>query len=214
PHLDTMLGSSSTEIGAGVATAGEFVYYTIDVGYVAESPGTAAGPTDPDGSTNPGGGGAVPGVSVAAPAVDGSISHEVQAGETLIGVAVAYGITVEAIQELNELGLTTFIYPGDKLLIQPAYTPTPTATATVTATPPRPTRRPPPTATRTPTPPPVVAQLEPPSQDVGGEAFSVDSLVANLEEETDRGTLILGILGVAFLLLIVPVLLGLRKKER
>ena len=35
PHIQTMLGASYQEIGAGVAKSGGFVYYTIDVAYVA-----------------------------------------------------------------------------------------------------------------------------------------------------------------------------------
>jgi LysM repeat protein len=149
-HLNTMLGASYAEIGAGVAVAGDFVYYTIDTAYVS---GGSYVPLATSGAT------AVPVyyVTIATPNPDGSVVHIVQSGQTLIGIAQAYGVSVDEIKALNNL-VSDSIYAGDALLIIPAGTPAPTdtATATVTATHvDTPTRQP----TRTPTAIPVTALI-------------------------------------------------------
>ena len=141
-HLNTMLGASYAEIGAGVAVAGDVVYYTIDTAYVA---GGSYVPLATSAVT------AVPiyYVTIATPNADGSVVHIVQSGQTLIGIAQAYGVSVDAIKALNNL-VSDSIYAGDALLIILAGTPAPTdtATATITATHvDTPTRQP----TRTPT---------------------------------------------------------------
>ena len=49
-------------------------------------------------------------------------------GETLWGIAVSYGVTMQAIRDMNGMpGDETIIYTGRKLLIKPAAAP-PTAT--------------------------------------------------------------------------------------
>jgi len=146
-HIQTMLGANYKEIGAGMAVANDFVYYTIDVAYVA-----GGGNYSPPATTLPGGPTAIPiyMVVTATPKPDGSVVHTVQSGQTLIGIAQAYGVTVADIKALNNL-TGDAIYVGDTLLIRIANTPGPTETATATVTPTRaatPTRFP----TRTPTP--------------------------------------------------------------
>lgn len=83
------------------------------------------------------------------PQADGSITHTVLEGETLINIALAYNMPLVDLLGLNNLTSQSVIFPGDKLIIRKAHTPTPTAAITSTFTP-RPatsTRRP----TRTPT---------------------------------------------------------------
>ena len=146
PHIQTMLGPNYQEIGAGVAVAGGFVYYTIDAAYVA------GGSYSPSVSITPGGPTAIPiyAVQTSTPYPDGSIWHLVRYGQFLYNIAKAYGVSVQQIMDLN--GLTSDkIYEGQKLLIQRAGTPAPTSTVTATSTPTQaatPTRKP----TRTPTP--------------------------------------------------------------
>lgn len=147
PHIQTMLGASYKDIGAGVSVSDGFVYYTIDVAYVA-----GGGNYSPSASSTPGGPTAIPIylVQTSTPNPDGSIVHTVMSGQTLIGIAKAYGVTVAEIKQLNNLTSDT-IYEQQKLLIRPANTPGPTDTPTATVTPTRvasPTRNP----TRTPTP--------------------------------------------------------------
>ena len=147
PHIQTMLGANYQDIGAGVTEAGGWVYYTIDVAYVAGS-----GNYVPPKTVTPGGPTAIPyyPVQTVTPMPDGSIVHTVQLGQNLSIIAKGYGLTVAEIKELNNLSSDN-IYVGDKLLIRKAGTPAPTATATATSTPTRaatPTHKP----TRTPTP--------------------------------------------------------------
>ena len=45
-HLNTMLGASYTDVGAGVAKANGGIYYTLNAGYVAGSPAVSTGTKD------------------------------------------------------------------------------------------------------------------------------------------------------------------------
>jgi LysM repeat protein len=148
PHIQTMLGANYRDIGAGVAVSNGFVYYTIDVAYVA------GGNYVPAASYTPGGPTAIPIylVQTSTPNSDGSVVHIVMSGQTLIGIAKAYGLTVPEIKDLNNL-TSDAIYVGDKLIIRRANTPGPTGTPTATITPTRaatsthhPTRTPTPSA--------------------------------------------------------------------
>ncbi len=146
PHTQTMLGASYVDAGAGVTVVDDFVYYTLDVAYVAGS-----GNYSPAATYTPGGPTAIPIylVQTATPNPDGSIIHTVRSGQTLITIAKGYGITLAELKALNNLASDT-IYEGQKLLIRKASTPGPTSTMTVTRTPTKaatPTRKP----TRTPT---------------------------------------------------------------
>ena len=69
-------------------------------------------------------------VATATPMSDGSIIHTVSAGETLWTIAVRYGLSLDEIKALNDIG--TFILPGQKLLVRPANQEAP---AQVTPTP-------------------------------------------------------------------------------
>ncbi len=147
PHIQTMLGASYREIGAGVSVADGFVYYTIDVAYVAGS-----GNYSPPANSQPGGPTAIPyyAVQTTTPNSDGSIVHNVMAGQNLTLIAKAYGLTVNELKELNHL-TSDAIYVGDILIIRLGNTPGPTSTPSATITPTRvasPTHNP----TRTPTP--------------------------------------------------------------
>jgi hypothetical protein len=79
------------------------------------------------------------------------VVHEVQPGQALWSIAIAYGVTLQEIYSLNGLSEGAVIRPGDQLVIVAALpSPTPTQTVTPTRTlPPTPTRRP----TQTPAPP-------------------------------------------------------------
>lgn len=171
-HLETMISSRYTHIGAGVGHAGDWVYYTIVVGYIAGSPDSG---TDPGDGSTPSGGGGTPAptllpiqpISIATPGADGSIIHVVQYGQFLENIANAYEVSLKDLLALNGLLQETIIYPGDKLLIKASQTPesaqeltvsetaqeteltTPTLRATSTANP----------ATRTPTPIPVAMSV-------------------------------------------------------
>jgi len=147
PHIQTMLGANYQDIGAGMAEVDGFVYYTIDVAYVAGS-----GNYNPPSTYTPGGPTPIPIylVQTATPYPDGSVIHTVRSGQTLIAIAKGYGITLAELKALNNLTGDT-IYEGQKLFIRKASTPGPTSTPTATRTSTKaatPTRKP----TRTPTP--------------------------------------------------------------
>jgi LysM repeat protein len=148
PHIQTMLSPNYQEIGAGVAVADGFVYYTIDAAYVA------GGNYSPPPTIKPGGPTAIPyyAVQTTTPNGDGSIVHTVMAGQNLTLIAKAYGMTVAELKKINNL-TSDALYVGDVLIIRlgntpgPTNTPSPSATATRAATATRkPTRTPTPTA--------------------------------------------------------------------
>jgi len=147
PHTQTMLGANYQDIGAGVSVSNGFVYYTIDVGYVAGSSNYTPPGVGTPVITTPGGPTAIPVymVQTATPNPDGSVVHVVRSGQTLIGIAIAYKITVAEIKGMNNL-TSDVIYVGDTLVIHAANTPGPTSTSTATTTPTRAA-----TATRNPT---------------------------------------------------------------
>jgi LysM repeat protein len=96
-------------------------------------------------------------VVTSTPKEDGSVSHEVQPGEALWSIALAYGTTVDELKQLNGLG-SNDIYEGQVLLIrrketQTAEPGTPTVTVTIGVPVSTATRRP--TTTLTPTATPI-----------------------------------------------------------
>lgn len=129
-HLETMISSSYQDIGAGVASAGSYIFYTIDVGYIAGSPGEgnqgSPPPTDINGTPAPTQMAMVP-IQIATPGPDGSIIHVVRWGQFLENIAKAYNIPLAELLALNGLSADTVIYEGDKLLIRPGGNLTPTA---------------------------------------------------------------------------------------
>ncbi len=80
--------------------------------------------------------------------LSGIITHTVKTGETLGIIAGVYGVSIEAIVELNKIDDPNLVEIGRKLRIQIPSTDTPTPTQTPTITP-TPT---PPTPTLSPTP--------------------------------------------------------------
>jgi hypothetical protein len=141
-HLHTMLSADLQEIGAGVAEKDGVTYFVIDCARptgsgvpVAYTPGAEAALSGGDDIIMP--------VSMSTPDPEGNLYHEVQAGQSLWQIAIAYGVKIADIQKLNSLGASTVINRGQKLLIKHVDAPTagpPTSTvtaelATVTAVP-------------------------------------------------------------------------------
>ncbi len=146
PHLNTMISSNLQDIGAGVAVAGNTYYYVIDCGL---STGGTPAPFVPPPAHNTPVATRVPNT----PSANGSITYIVQSGDTTLGIALAYGITLNDLLSLNGLTVKSVIYPNQKLIVHAAYTPTPTPpTSTPTE---RPTITPWPTSTSTSTATPV-----------------------------------------------------------
>ena len=159
-HQEVMLnawGNLYTDIGGGVAHQGNGRYvFVLNVckvvgqGYSGEVPDTnnespaAAIPPTPDYSNY------IYGVVKATPQYDGTVTHVVQYGQSLVNIADAYGIPVEELRTLNGFAPDfTAIWPDDELIIKagtgetapmvtttaeiPSETAAPTATATMQA---------------------------------------------------------------------------------
>ncbi len=125
-HLGTLLSTRHTYAGAGVATAGGVLYYTLDVGSLT---GGSSSPSSATGASTASVSGAAPApatavafnpVLIATPNADGSVVHIVQAGQTLWTIAATYKIQLADLLQLNGFTTSTFIYPGNKILIKPA----------------------------------------------------------------------------------------------
>jgi uncharacterized protein YkwD len=146
PHLNTMISSNLQDIGAGVAVAGNTYYYVIDCG--RSTNGTPAPFVLPPTYQTP-----VATMVLNTPNADGSITYIVQPGDTSLGIALTYGISLDELLTLNGLTIKSVIYLNQKIIVRVAYTPTPTQpTGTPTE---RPTITPWPTSTTTSTKTPV-----------------------------------------------------------
>jgi len=126
PHLNTMLSPNLTEIGAGVAKVGDRYYMVID----CARPTTSGLPQaytpsigDPVIGTSAPNDFIVP-ITTSTPDENGLVYHEVQYGQTLWAIAIEYGVKIDEIRALNNLGPTTEIYQGDRLLVRKDAPPT------------------------------------------------------------------------------------------
>jgi hypothetical protein len=87
------------------------------------------------GTTLPPAGGVVIKWQTSTPNPDGSIVHIVQAGQTLVGIATVYQLSLEDLLEMNGLTMQSIIQPEDRILVKRAnLTPTAMASATPTLT--------------------------------------------------------------------------------
>ena len=120
PHLNTMLSPILTEIGAGVAKVGNTYYMVIDCALPTtsgQSQTYSPGPGDPVVGTFAPNDFIVPLVA-STPDEKGLVYHEVQYGQSLWAIAIEYGVKIDEIRTLNNLGPGTDIYQGDKLLVR------------------------------------------------------------------------------------------------
>ena len=132
PHLNTMLSPNLTEIGAGVAKVGDRYYMVIDCAQPTisgQSQAYTPGIDDPVIGTSAPSDIIVP-IITSTPDENGLVYHEVQYGQTLWAIALKYGVKIDEIRTLNNLGPTTEIYQGERLLVRKNTPPVP-ATVTV-----------------------------------------------------------------------------------
>lgn len=128
-HLEPMIGYTSGQAGAGVALGADGnVYYTLNVragAPVAQSTSVPQQTPLRSQVTAP----FVP-LITNTPNPEGVIIHIVGPGESLWGIAVSYGVTMDAIRGLNGMAASdTTIYEGQRLVIRTgvqALSPTPT----------------------------------------------------------------------------------------
>lgn len=126
-HLNTMLSPNLTEIGAGFAKLGDRYYWVIDCAQPtangaqqAYTPNPNVAATESFSSND-----FIVPVVTSTPNEKGLVYHEVQNGQTLWAIAIEYGVKIDEIRAWNNLGATTNIYPGDKLLIRKDVPPSP-----------------------------------------------------------------------------------------
>jgi LysM repeat protein len=144
-HQNTMLSANLTEIGAGVAVRGGTGYYVIDCAASTSNGGSSSGGNTPGSGTSATKGPSqiLSAVVVSTPREDGAVYHDVQYGQSLWSIAIAYGTKIDEIKRLNNL-TTNEIYLGQKLLIKNAGTVTPTVPAATQTETPQPTNTSPP----------------------------------------------------------------------
>lgn len=210
-HWNTMVGISSGYAGAGVAEANGAVYYALAVkrsagGVSIPQPAPTQGGASQSAQITPPTQEVIIAVTTATPQADGSIVHEVQPGQSLWSIAIAYGVKIADLIALNGLAPTPVIYTGDKILVVQAPTPTETQPPTETPTPTRePTRTP--TPTRTPEPPtatPTPTLTPTPTPWLR---------MPDLGDDANRRTLGIGLIVVCGLGLAAVVLGGMRRKR-
>jgi LysM repeat protein len=160
-HMATMLSTKATDMGAGVTEKDGYVYYTLDVSYVDGHPAKNVKPSPTQGvfvtpikaaasatldSSDSSSSNNSQFVQTVTPQNVGIVVHEVQAGESLYSIAVAYGTTITDIRTRNGIAENNdVIYVDQKLLIRVILTPT--ASPFPTETEPSPTDTPVPTNT-------------------------------------------------------------------
>ncbi|WP_322508189.1 CAP domain-containing protein [Anaerolinea sp.] len=137
-HMNTMLNPNFQHIGAGVAFSGQMVYYTLVVGSTSGTSNalnTLPAPNTPTLTLTPPPVPASAQETVTLPAaatstLDESQMYEVQLGDTLWGIAVTYQVSMDDLKRWNNLPATPNLWPGDRLIVQPSFTPAPSATET------------------------------------------------------------------------------------
>ncbi len=105
----------------------ETYWDTASLTVVGQAAPTNTPPAGGSSGGTSGGSSGVPAGSIqpATPLPDGSVVHVVQPGETLIGIAVTYNVTLEQLRQLNNLQ-TDMVFVGQRLLISEPLPPTPT----------------------------------------------------------------------------------------
>jgi LysM repeat protein len=187
-HMSTMLTADGVAVGAGVTEGDGYAYYILDVAVKYGSGGSTGGgvaSTIPTTAVTA----QVAPIQVATPDENGKVIHVVKNLQTLWGIAIAYGTTVDQIKAANGLTKDT-IFTGQELVIQAAYTPTPLPTATITPRPP----------TRTPIPQqtaqPVATVQKPVANNTAGNS------ILNMDRKT-LGLVLILICGVGLGLMIL-----------
>jgi uncharacterized protein YkwD len=149
PHLNTMISTNRSDIGAGIAPNGEGSYIFVLETALQTNSGNMQNNAYPTLTAIAMDQVAVYGDATQAaqsflvsqyiiPVVhatarpDGDVIHEVKNGQSLWSIAIEYGVKIEQIRQLNNLS-STDIRPGQKLLVQKGATqPIPTSNGTET----------------------------------------------------------------------------------
>lgn len=138
PHLNTMISKTLRDIGAGVAVVDNTYYYVIDCSLsTGGSVNVVTTPSTPNLTpalpTSTRYGAPTATILPSTPNADGSVVHMVAKGDTLYGIAFAYGVSLKDLLAINNLKADSTIYISQKIIVRAAFTPTatlPTATPT------------------------------------------------------------------------------------
>jgi len=131
-HMNTMINSQYTDVGAGVVVGGDRVYITLDAGWPEGRyplPTRMTWTPDSLATADLTGMPAFEPIVVSTPQPNGSLIHVVGYGQSLIGIAGAYGVSVTDLATQNNINPDQ-IYAGQKLTIHPAITPTSSSSPT------------------------------------------------------------------------------------
>ena len=120
-HNGTMLSTQYKDIGVGVASSGNNVYFTAVMGYIVGGSSTdnnsdTGSETDTD--DQPHAILIIP-VEAAEPREDGSIVHVVRTGQSLWNISAVYQVSIEELLALNDFIENKVIYPGQEILVRP-----------------------------------------------------------------------------------------------
>jgi LysM repeat protein len=118
-HMRPAVTPEYCHVGAGIAqTSDGRTYYILQAAYVA---GQACGSSTSSGGVSlPGTGGSyglIAPVKIAEPDAEGKIFHEVQMGQSLWAIAIAYQITIHDIEVWNNISRDDPLQAGQKLFI-------------------------------------------------------------------------------------------------
>lgn len=167
-HMLPVTNGNYVHVGAGVTVVDGKVYYVLHAAYTSGSSSAVSTPGSGTLAPNPSTirtSQLIQAVITSTPNPDGSVVHEVKAGQSLWSIAIAYGVKIAELIKMNNLPEKPIVYIGQKILVFPSSTPTlsPTVTQTrkpITRTPtatlvpktptPSPTPSPTPTPTRRP----------------------------------------------------------------
>ena len=129
-HMHTMLHAYGQLVGMGVASNDGTYFYVLDV---AAYWGDAAFTRQPttmaygeNAATQQYVSQYIAPVIKAEPQADGSIVHTVMSGQSLWMLADHYEVNIEALRQLNGLGVNDMLYIGQKILIRGVSSETPT----------------------------------------------------------------------------------------
>jgi hypothetical protein len=168
PHQGTMLSTVLRDVGAGVAVVGNTFYYVLDCGL--STGGTPVAYTPPPYVLR-----ATTTIVTNTPMPDGSTIYLVQPGDTLLGIAIAYHVSLNTLYSLNGLNENSVIYPNQELIVLPGYTITPTSPTSTMTLRPSSTLWPTTTATKLASPlpaTPTLVQAQPPTS-AGGAVIAI-----------------------------------------
>ena len=119
-HLNAMISPDYEHIGVGYAEGYGMSWFIMEVGWIDDG-----SPAKTTAETNPSEGQAFfSPFTISTPDETGALYHEVQPGQAAWTIAVYYEIELEELLALNNLTKSSFLQPGDLLLIHPAPAPT------------------------------------------------------------------------------------------